>query len=372
MNRIPRESVLRAARRFTEDGGVLDAAPYGDGHINDTFLVSLTRQNDGADRFILQRINLNVFKAPLNLMENIANVTGFMRNEGGEARDRGTLTLIPAQDGLVYYIDPDENFWRAYVFITDAKTYSVVRSEKDMYAAGKAFGRFQYRLSGFDASTLHGTIPGFRDTQKRFDAFMKSVSEDSMRRAAGASQEIAFFIDRKRYASMLAKKFAEGLLPLRVTHNDTKLNNVMIDDATGEGVCVIDLDTVMPGLCAYDFGDAVRFGTNPAAEDERDLSKVWMEMEYFIAFAKGFLGSSGHALTSGEVGSLVLGAITMTFECGLRFLTDYLSGDTYFRTQRPAQNLDRARTQIALVKDMEKKEEEMCNAVIAIAGEAGL
>jgi len=201
---------------------------------------------------------------------------------------------------------------------------------------------------------------------------MGAVSGDCSRRAAGVAQEIAFFTERERYASLLLEKFAEGLLPLRVTHNDTKLNNVMIDDISGEGVCVIDLDTVMPGLSAYDFGDAIRFGTNPASEDERDLSKVWMEMKYFVAFAKGFLQAAGHELTRLEIKSLVLGAITMTFECGMRFLADYLSGDVYFRIQRPAHNLDRARTQMALVRDMEKKRAEMEAAIVAIAGEAGI
>ncbi len=349
-------------RHFTFEGAFIEANPYGCGHINDTFAAYFKKADGNTHRYIMQRINHNVFKSPENLMENIESVTRHLRKKiiaAGGNEQRETLNLIPTVDGKSFYKSPEGHYWRAYIFIENATTYQVVENADHFYNAGKAFGTFQKLLSDFPAGQLHETIPNFHHTSKRFEAFAEAVDKDRMNRAKDVRAEIAFAEKRVADTSVLVDLLEQGKLPLRVTHNDTKFNNIMIDDITGEGVCVIDLDTVMPGLSLYDFGDSIRFGANPAAEDEKDLSKVWMELGLYEQFTRGFLESAGKFLTPVELAYLPFSAKLMTFECGIRFLTDYLNGDVYFKVHREAHNLDRTRTQFKLVADMEEKFEQM-------------
>ena len=348
--------------QFDFKGEFKEAKPYGLGHINDTYVVSYVQKNELIIRYILQRINTNVFKTPENLMENIKNVTTYLKEKiiarGGDS-ERETLNLIKAVDGKVFYISSIGDYWRSYLFIENAKTYQMVENPKHFYNAGKALGNFEELLKDYPAHKLHETIPDFHNTQKRFQAFIEAVENDVMNRAKYVQTEIAIALTSGESVSILVDLLKEGKLPLRVTHNDTKFNNVMIDDITGEGICVIDLDTIMPGLSLYDFGDAIRTGTNPAEEDETNLTKVCMDLELFENFTKGFLMGTNNSLTELELEYLPFSAKLMTFECGLRFLTDHLNGDTYFKIHRENHNLDRARTQFKMVEDMEKKFEEM-------------
>ncbi len=330
--------------------------PWGSGHINDTFLV------EGDTRYILQRMNRSIFANPLQVMENIVGVTSFLkekiRSSGGD-EIRQTLTVILSEDGKSVYQDAFEDCWRMYYMIEDAVCYNQVQTEQDFYEAAKAFGDFGRLLSDYPAETLHETIPGFHDTRARYEAFQRAVEEDVCGRAGNVREEISFFQERKDITSVLGQMQAEGKLPLRVTHNDTKLNNIMIDKMTGKGICVIDLDTVMPGLAVHDFGDSIRFGANTGAEDETDLSKVSLDLHLFDLYTKGFLEGSQGSLTDLEIAMLPMGAKVMTYECGIRFLMDYLQGDIYFKIHREGHNLDRCRTQMKLVADMEKKWEQM-------------
>lgn len=334
-----------------------EAAVYGSGHINDTYLLILSDRN-----VILQRMNRRVFARPEELMENIIGVTSHLRKkilERGGNPDRETLNLIPSAAGKQYYVDSAGEYWRAYQFITDASSYDQVRKEDDFYQSGWAFGNFQCLLADYPIETLHETIVGFHDTRARFETFYQAVQEDVCHRAASVRDEIAFVLAREEITDVFQNMRDRGEIPLRVTHNDTKLNNVMIDNQTGRGLCVIDLDTVMPGLAVNDFGDSVRFGASTAAEDEKDLSKVSCDLQLFEAYAKGFLAGCQGKLTPKEVELLPMGAKMMTFECGMRFLTDYLQGDHYFKIHRENHNLDRCRTQFKLVWDMEKKWNKM-------------
>lgn len=334
---------------------------YGSGHINDTFLV--TDQKDGKEtRYILQRMNHEVFKDPVGLMGNVAGVTRFLRKkiaEQGGDPDRETLNLVPTLDGAMFYCDSNGNYWRVYLFIAGATCYNLVEKPEDFYQSGKAFGHFQRMLADYPAAELVETIPGFHDTPKRFETFKQAVAEDICGRAALVQDEIRFVLDRAADMGVAKDMLAAGELPLRVTHNDTKLNNIMIDDATGEALCIIDLDTIMPGLSIFDFGDSIRFGANTAEEDETDLSKVSLSLPLFEIYTKGFLEGCGGSLTEAEKKMLPMGAKLMTLECGIRFLTDYLQGDTYFKIHREHHNLDRTRTQFELVADMERKWGEM-------------
>lgn len=349
-------------QHFQFSGEFVNAEPYGHGHINDTFVAQYDSGKPNHHRYIIQRINHNIFKNPPQLMENIWNVTGFIRSKitaaGGDP-DRSTLTVIPASDEKHYYRDPQGNYWRAYVFIEGAQTYQVVENAEHLYHAGKALGRFQKYLSGYPASALHETIPDFHDTGKRFEAFLEAVEKNAAGRAEMAKNEIDFVMERSKNTTALTALIETGDLPLRVTHNDTKFNNVMIDDITGEGICLIDLDTVMPGLALYDFGDSIRSGANPAEEDERDLSKVSMDLTLYESFTRGYLEESREFLLPMEVDLLPFSAKLMTFECGMRFLADHLNGDTYFKVHRENHNLDRARTQFKMVADMEEKMDRM-------------
>lgn len=348
---------LEACKKFTFEGEVISCERYGNGHINDTYLVTC-KNGDSIVRYILQMVHSSIFNDAEGLMNNIQNVTSFLsekiKKDGGDTM-RETMNLIPTIDGKVYTMDESGDFWRAYVFIEGATCFDKVEKPEDFYQSAYAFGRFQNLLSEFDASTLTETIVDFHNTAVRFERFKQVVKEDKMGRAASVKDEIQFCLDRADDMGKCVEMLKKGELPLRVTHNDTKLNNVMIDDATGKGLCVIDLDTVMPGLSINDFGDSIRFGANTAAEDETDLSKVSLSLDLYETYKKGFLEGCGGKLTEKEIEMLPMGAKMMTLECGMRFLTDYLEGDVYFKTHRPGHNLDRCRCQFALVKDMEKK-----------------
>lgn len=343
---------------FMLEGEVTGVKPHGSGHINHTFLVT----TDGVKKYILQRINTDIFHDTDGLMENIVNVTSYLRKkivQAGGNPQRETMTVIPAKDGKYYYTDADGNDWRVYLLIEHIISLDQAENAEDFYASGLAFGRFQAQLADYPAETLHETIPDFHNTPKRYQAFEQAVAEDVCHRAEFVAQEIAFIRARKEEICVLTDLLQKGELPLRITHNDTKLNNILLDADTHEAVCIVDLDTIMPGLCAFDFGDAIRFGANTAAEDEPDLDKVSLSLELYQAYAKGFLEGCGERLMPKEIETLPMGAKTITLEQGIRFLTDYLQGDTYYHTEREGQNLDRCRTQLALVADMERKWEQM-------------
>lgn len=351
----------QACHGFAIEGTYKDCISYGNGHINDTYLLTY-EQNDQEHAYILQHMNKTIFTDPEALMENIIGVTGFLKEKikaaGGNPR-RETLDFVPAADGKPYYKDDFGEYWRAYHYINHVYTLDQVKNPEDFYQSALSFGHFQQMLADFPADTLHETIPDFHNTAVRFKTFEKAVTEDICGRAAGVMEEIQFVRQHSDLACVLGDLQKQGKIPLRVTHNDTKSNNVLIDAATGKGLCVIDLDTVMPGLSVNDFGDSIRFGASTAAEDEKDLSRVSCSMELYEAYVKGFLEGCGGRLTDNEIAALPLGAKVMTYECGMRFLTDYLCGDTYFKIHRPEHNLDRARTQFKLVSDMENKWEEM-------------
>lgn len=345
-----------AAESFAFGGEVLDVAPYGNGHINDTYAVTC-QNGDGKVRYILQRLNGNVFPDRAGLMRNMIAVTEYMRaavlREGGDP-ERECLRLIPTSDGQPYLTDENGDVWRATQFIENTDAYLVADDAEMFRDAGRAFGKFMQNLDGFDAKGLFEVIPHFHDTVSRFAAFESALERNASGRKDGAADEIAFVLARKDGCDVLVKGLAEGSLPTRVTHNDTKLNNVLIDVDTKKSVCVIDLDTVMAGSMLYDFGDGVRVGCSTAAEDEKDLGKVHFDINMYRAFERGFLKGMGNTVTPKEKSLMSAAARLMTFECGMRFLTDYLSGDVYFKTKYAEHNLVRARTQFKLVEEMEK------------------
>ncbi len=345
-------------------GEFLDAAPYGSGHINDTY-ASTWNQSGAKVRYIHQRINHNIFKDPVALMDNVHRVTSHQRRklEGQPDLSRRALTLVPSRRGDPYWRDPEGSVWRSYLFIENAKTYDVIQSPLQAEQAARAFGRFQHMLSDLPAPRLHETIPGFHDSPRRFEQLEKAIAADVKNRAAGCKPEIDYCLAQKAKVGRLLGLFAQGKLPERITHNDTKLNNVMIDDASGEGICVIDLDTVMPGLSLYDFGDMVRTATMPVKEDEKDVSKVVLQWPMFEALAKGYLSSAGGFLNNEEKAQLPFGGWLITFEIGIRFFTDHLAGDSYFKIHREGHNLDRCRTQFALARDIERNMDKM-NALV--------
>lgn len=352
-------------RNFQYEGVYQSGNAYGSGHINDTFL--LIFDNGGKMiRYILQRMNREIFKNPVELMENIVHVTSFLRKKiiqmGGDP-ERETLNVIPTLKGEHYYVDSSGEYWRSYGFIEGATSYDAVEKPDDFYQSAVAFGNFQRLLSDYPAKTLHETIKDFHNTIDRFDKFKKAVEEDICQRAKEVQPEIQFVLEREADAHILCDMLEKGELPLRVTHNDTKLNNIMIDDKTGKGICVIDLDTVMPGLALNDFGDSIRFGASTGAEDEKDLSKISCDLNLFALYTKGYIEGCAGSLTEMEIKMLPTGAKLMTFECGMRFLTDYLQGDTYFKIHRDKHNVDRCRTQFKLVADMEDKWNEMADIV---------
>ena len=358
-----RHDVRSVASQFQVYGEFVSAEPYGSGHINDTYC-AVFNQGGTPVRYILQRINLNVFKDPVALMENVQRVTTHVGQKVADAPDfsRAALTLIPTREGGAWHCDREGNYWRTYIFIEGARTYDAVETPQQAFQAARAFGRFQKLLADLPAPRLHDTIPNFHHTPRRFEKFEGAMSADAANRAKLAKPELEFALQHKPMTGVL---LAAGL-PERVTHNDTKLNNVMLDDKTGEGICVIDLDTVMPGLAPYDFGDIVRTSTSPAKEDERDLSKVGMQFPMFEALARGYLSTAAEFLTRAEREHLVFAGKLITFEIGLRFLTDFLEGDIYFKVHRGGHNLDRCRTQFRLVGCIEQQEPQMNRLVEAL------
>lgn len=344
--------------QFNLESEALSALPYGNGHINNTFLVTTV----SGCQYIMQRINNRVFPDAAVLMDNIVNVTSYLKEKitaEGRNPERETLTVIMTKEGKPYYTDADGSAWRMYIFIADAVTFEQVEDTEIFAQCGYACGRFQAMLADYPAEQLHEVLPDFHNTPKRYMDFERAVKEDICSRACGVKTEIAFLRARKEEMSVLYTMLDSGELPLRVTHNDTKLNNVIFDRATHKALGLIDLDTVMPGLSAYDFGDAIRSGASTAAEDEKDIRKVSLSLELYRAYAEGFLKGCGGQLTEKELEMLPMGAKIMTIECGMRFLTDYLQGDVYYKTDYAEHNLVRCRTQLALVADMEKKWEQM-------------
>ena len=341
------------AEQFAVSGSILQCERHGNGHINETYSV-LT---DSGKRYILQKINDGVFQNVPALMENIAAVTKYLRARTDDPRR--AMHLVETVDGENVLRDKDGNWWRVYDFIENSVCLQAAETAEDFYQSAVAFGEFQRELSEFPAHTLHETIEKFHDTRNRYLQFHEALNADKMHRAQHVQKEIDFVLARENEAGALMNLLEDGSLPLRVTHNDTKLNNVLLDRETRKPLCVIDLDTVMPGLAAFDFGDSIRFGASTAAEDEKDLNRVEMSLALFETYTRGFLFACGEALSDLEKETLPLGAKLMTLECGVRFLADYLSGDTYFRIHYPDHNLDRCRTQFKLVADMEKKKDEM-------------
>lgn len=354
--------ITEALDRFQTEGTLEEYSVFGSGHINDTYRLVFVQPDGGKKSYILQRMNKEIFTQPDELMENVVGVTSFLRKkivENGGDPDRETLNIVPTKSGESYFTDSYGECWRVYKFIEDAVSFDAVEDPDDFYQSAVSFGNFQHLLADYPAHTLHETIKGFHDTKARFEVFKKAVAEDLAGRAAFVQDEIRFVLEHEDVAGVLGDMLESGALPLRVTHNDTKLNNIMIDKATGKGICVIDLDTVMPGLAVNDFGDSIRFGASTGAEDEVDLDKISCDMDLFELYTRGFVEGCAGSLTDTEIEMLPMGAKVMTFECGMRFLTDYLEGDHYFKIHREHHNLDRCRTQFKLVADMEKKWDTM-------------
>lgn len=355
-------NLREVVKRFRAWGDFVEGAPYGSGHINDTFKVTFNMAGASV-HYLLQRINHNIFKNPRAVMENIIRVTDHVRKKLSDAGltdvTRHSLCVVLTRgDAQPCYQDGDGNWWRMYLFIEGARTYDTLENEKQAFAAARAYAWFQNLLADLPEPRLHETIPNFHNTPIRLQALQKAVKEDICNRAKDAREEIAFVEKRVSLCGRLLDRHTKGEIPERITHNDTKINNVMLDDATGEGVCVIDLDTVMPGLALYDFGDMCRTATAAAAEDEQDLSKVRMRLEMFKAIANGYLSEAGF-LNRAEREELAFSARLITQMIGMRFLTDFLQGDTYFKIKRPGHNLDRCRTQFKMVQSMEEQQDAM-------------
>lgn len=358
------EVVSRAAKAFDVPGDLVAIERYGSGHINDSYCAAFD-VNGRIARFLVQRINRRIFKQPQLLMENIQRVTDHVAEQirDDPDRDRRVLTLIPERDGKLWHVDEEGEFWRAYRFIERAHTYDTVQSPEQAFHAAKAFGQFQRMLVTLPAPRLHETIPDFHHTPKRLEAFLRALDVDPRNRAAEARAEIAYLLEH----AALARVLTDARLPERTIHADTKINNVLLDDVTGEGLCVIDLDTVMPGLSLHDFGDMVRTATSPAAEDERDISQVTMRIPMFEALVRGYLISTADFLSAQEKTLLVAAGKLIVYEQALRFLTDFLLGDPYYKIAREAHNLDRTRTQVRLLMSIEEQQDAMQRFVEDVA-----
>ena len=347
------------SEKFDINGTPIDSTPITEGLINSTYKIS----TDSGKDYILQKINTNVFKNPDELMQNIENVCKYISARVDDP-EREAMTVIRAKDGKLWYRAEDGGCWRVYKFIEGAKSIQAAENEMSLYYAAKAFGKFQRLLGDYDASTLFETIPNFHNTPSRFTDFVNAVNGCKFPERLCESKElIDFLMAHEKLAHVATDAIASGKMPLRVTHNDTKLNNILFDAHTGEALCVIDLDTIMPGLALNDYGDSIRFGASTAAEDEPDVSKVHFDLYLFELYTRGYLEAAGAALTDTEKEYLPWGAKLMTLECGIRFLTDYLQGDTYFKVSRARQNLERCRTQFKLVADMENVWDEMASIV---------
>ncbi len=335
----------------------IDIQKYGNGHINDTFVVT-----KGNEKMLLQRLNTEIFKNPKGVMQNIVNITEFIKKKlvanGGDP-ERETMTVINTCDGNPYFITDSGKFFRMYKYIDDTVSVDKAQSHEQMTSAAKTLGKFYHMLSDYPANTLTVAIENFHNTRNYYNRFITAAKNDVCDRKKSVEAEMKFVTDHEYLSDILNDGLENGSIPLRVTHNDTKLNNILFDAQTEKGLCVIDLDTVMPGTVLYDFGDAMRFGASSGAEDEKDLSKIWFDLDMFEAFTKGFAEEMKDTMGKGEIENLVNSVKILTYECGVRFLEDYLKGDTYFKTSRPEHNLDRARTQFKLVADMEEKENLM-------------
>ncbi len=365
------KEIIELAKHFSIEGELIDFSVYTDGHINSTYRATF-ENGDKIEKYIVQGINTHVFKNPDELMDNIVNVTQYLKakiEESGKDSSRECLEFLQADTGK-YYLYHSDKCWRIYRFIDKSYTINYIKNRSFFESAGKAFGRFQRNLSGYPMETLHETIKDFHNTPKRVETLEASVAADVKGRAKEVEKEIKFALDRKEDAKVLLDLYEQGLIPLRVTHNDTKLNNVLFDEETNKAICVIDLDTIMPGFSLYDFGDAIRFGGNTTKEDDADLENVNISVELFKSYARGFLSTCAKALTKAEVEHLAFSAKLMTYECGVRFLTDYLDGDVYFRTEYPGHNLVRARNQFKLVEEIENNLDKMNKIVEEIYLEA--
>jgi aminoglycoside phosphotransferase (APT) family kinase protein len=351
---------------FDLAGSYLESRPFGGGHINDTFVAAFSQAGTRV-RYLFQRINHRIFKDPVGLMENICRVTQEQQRQlaaaGVKDASRRSLRVVSSAGGRPYVRDEQGSYWRCYLFIEGARTYDVITSPRQAFEAARAFGAFQKLAAQLPGARLHETIADFHHTRARFERLREVADLDSRQRLERAAPEWAFIRQREAMTDVLLDLQAQGAIPERVTHNDTKLNNVMIDDATELGICVIDLDTVMPGLALYDFGDMVRTATSPVAEDEADASKVRVQVPMFEALAKGYLSSAGSFLNEAEKGHLVFSGKLIALEIGMRFLTDYLEGDVYFKTTQPDHNLIRCRTQLALVESIEAHESDLIKFV---------
>lgn len=358
-------SLQKILANFKIDGEFISCEPYGSGHINRTYCAVFNTAN-GKERYILQKINSTLFTNVDGLMNNIKLVTEFNRAEiekrGGDPL-RETLNLVYTLDGKPYFKTENGEYYRVYIFIEGALGYDVVEKPEHFYESAVAFGKFAQLLDRFDNSQLFEVLPNFHNTVMRFENLKKAIELDKMNRAKDVKAEIDFALSQEKYVSTIVDLLEFGKMPWRVTHNDTKLNNVLIDTKTDKAVCVIDLDTMMPGSICYDFGDSIRFGCNPCLEDTPETEKVIFSMPLYEEYAKGYLSVFGETITDIERKNLPMGAILMTYECGIRFLTDFLDGDVYFRTSRERQNLDRTRTQFKLVKDMHENYDKMCKII---------
>jgi Ser/Thr protein kinase RdoA (MazF antagonist) len=355
-------NLQRISGYFEMQGTYVSAVPHGSGHINDTYRVE-TEQGGRRMRYVLQRINRRVFPNPAAFMGNIQRVLSHLKNKmsnlPSEEISRRLLSLVPARGGEYFRQDEEGEVWRAYRFIEGTCSFDVAQSPRQVYEAARAFGTFQRMLMDLPPPSLLETLPHFHDTPHRMQSLEKAIEKDAVNRAFGAGAEIEFCLSRIELSGSLSRLQALGALTLRTIHNDTKLNNVLLDEKTGEGLCVIDLDTVMPGLGVWDFGDLVRSAANPAPEDEKDLRRVEVDVQLFESITRGWLEALSGSLPASERGALLTGAKVITLECGVRFLTDYLEGDRYFRTHRPGQNLDRCRVQLALLRSLEQHEEAL-------------
>lgn len=370
----PNFDIEEIREHYDFEGDYTGFYPIHNGHINNTYVLEF--DNGGSLKsYLLQQINTNVFANPEKLMENVVGVTEHLHKiivENGGNPDRETLNVIKTRDGKPFFISRDNRYWRCYNFITDAYTCQTIENPIVFYNSAVAFGNFQRLLADYPADSLHETIPNFHNTVSRYADLMAAVEKNAAGRLDSVKEEVQFAKEREKDTHVVVDLINEGKLPMRVTHNDTKLNNVMFDNQTDKGICVIDLDTVMPGSSLYDFGDSIRFGANHAAEDEKDLSLVYLDLNLFEQYCRGYLESAGESLTKTEIEYLPFSAKLMTFECGMRFLGDYLNGDTYFKIGYPEHNLDRCHTQFALVADIEKKFDEMKAIVARICKELGI
>lgn len=355
--------------QFNFKGQLVSCEPFGSGHINSTYVAEFD-ENGSRKKYVVQQVNTSIFKDIDALMDNIFSVTSYLRNEiksqGGNP-DRETLHFIKTKDGCKYFKDDDSNCFRAYVFVENSKSYNMAQTPEMFGKSGKAFGKFQKNLRDFPADSLNVIIPDFHNTIYRYEnEFIPAVQADKIGRINDCAEQIKFVMNRREDCKKIETLIAQGKLPLRVTHNDTKLNNVIFDEDTDDAICVIDLDTIMPGSALYDFGDSIRFGANSCEEDDCNFDKVEARLDYFKEYAKGFLSEAGDAFNKCEIDNLAFSAKLMTFECGMRFLTDYINGDVYFKTAYPEHNLVRAKNQFALVKDMENKLVDMQDIINSI------